>query len=331
MTMKNWNSIFIFLFLLNLNIFGQNCISGYVHIEHPKKWEQQVYLSQIELEESTNTYNTTTIASTPLTEEGFFAFDQNLFTSKEHIYKIQLNPISAEEKNKLSNKIKNFQLFILSKKDTIHFTKGETMFGEYTTSNSADLEWQKLKKFEAKYENLTDDFDPRQYLIETKGYVKDSLQILLVKLIGIKKLDDQNLLEKDAKANPEYYLSFLKELKSSELDPSTYAYLENKLNFITREIVTHKYKVSLWVNGIAFFVIVILVLITIKSWKKLKPHKAIPLSKQEKTIKNLIISGKSNKEIANELFISLSTVKTHITNIYSKLNISSRQDLLLKK
>ncbi len=331
MTMKNWNSIFIFLFLLNLNVFGQNCISGYVHIEHPKKWEQQVYLSQIELEESTNTYNTTTIASTPLTEEGFFAFDQNLFTSKEHIYKIQLNPISAEEKNKLSNKIKNFQLFILSKKDTIHFTKGETMFGEYTTSNSADLEWQKLKKFEAKYENLTDDFDPRQYLIETKGYVKDSLQILLVKLIGIKKLDDQNLLEKDAKANPEYYLSFLKELKSSELDPSTYAYLENKLNFITREIVTHKYKVSLWVNGIAFFVIVILVLITIKSWKKLKPPKAIPLSKQEKTIKNLIISGKSNKEIANELFISLSTVKTHITNIYSKLNISSRQDLLLKK
>lgn len=331
MTMKNRNSIFVFLFLLNITLFGQNCISGYVQIEHPEKWEQQVYLSQIQLEENTNTYNTTTIASTSLTEEGFFAFDQNVFTSKDHIYKIQLNPISSEEKNKLSNTVKNFRLFILSKKDTIHFTKGEMMFGDYTTSNTADLEWQKLKKFEAKYENLTDDFDPKQYLIETKGYVKDSLQILLVKLIGIKKLDDQNLLEKDAKANPEYYLSFLKELKSSELDPSTYAYLENKLNFITREIVNHKYKISLWINGIAFFVIVLLVLITIKSWQKSKVTKAIPLSKQEKAVKNLIISGKSNKEIANELFISLSTVKTHITNIYSKLNISSRHDLLLKK
>ncbi|WP_305000508.1 response regulator transcription factor [Aquimarina sp. AU58] len=329
--MRKKNSLLIILLFFFSSIFGQNCVSGYIHIEHSEKWEQQVYLSQIELEENTNTYHTTTIASTPLTEEGFFAFDQDLFTSKERIYKIQLNPISAEEKNKLSNKIKNFQLFILSKKDTIHFTKGETMFGKYTTSNSADLEWQKLKKFEAKYENLTDDFDPKQYLIETKGYVKDSLQILLVKLIGIKKLDDQNLLEKDAKANPEYYLSFLKELKSSELDPSTYAYLENKLNFITREIVNHKYKVSLWVNGIAFLVIVVLVLIAIKLWKKSKTPKAIPLSKQEKAIKNLIISGKSNKEIANELFISLSTVKTHITNIYSKLNISSRQDLLLKK
>ncbi|WP_304528989.1 response regulator transcription factor [Aquimarina sp. MAR_2010_214] len=329
--MKNWSNIFVFLFLLNINLFGQDGISGYVHIEDPQRWGQTVYLSQIQLEENTNTYNTTTIASTLLTKDGFFAFDKNLFTSKDHIYKVQLNPISAEEKNKLSDKIKNFQLFILSKKDTIHFTKGERMFGEYTTNNTADLEWQKLKQFEAKYENLTDDFDPRQYLIETKGYVKDSLQILLVKLIGIKKLDDQNLLEKDAKANPEYYLSFLKELKSSELDPSTYAYLENKLNFITQEIVNHKYKVSLWVNGATSLVIILLIGFILKSRRTKKVLAPIPLSKQEKAVKNLIISGKSNKEIANELFISLSTVKTHITNIYSKLNISSRQDLLLKK
>lgn len=331
MTMKDWSSIFVFLFLLNTSLFGQNCVSGYVKLQDPKQGKQKVYLSQIQLEENTSRYTTTTVASTLLSEDGFFAFDQNLFTSKNHIYKIQLGPILSEEKNKLYNKVKDFRLFILSKKDTIHFTKGEMIFGEYTTNNIADLEWRKLKKFEAKYENLTDNFNPKQYLIETKGYVKDSLQILLVKLIGIKKLDDQNLLEKDAKANPEYYISFLKELKSSELDPSTYAYLENKLNFITQEIVNQKYQVSLWINGIAFFVIVLLLLITIKSWKKLKTAKAIPLSKQEKAVKNLIISGKSNKEIANELFISLSTVKTHITNIYSKLNISSRQDLLLKK
>jgi len=44
----------------------------------------------------------------------------------------------------------------------------------------------------------------------------------------------------------------------------------------------------------------------------------------------LILQGKSNKEIANELFISLSTVKTHITNIYNKLKVSSRQELLRK-
>ena len=222
-------------------------------------------------------------------------------------------------------------MFILSKNDTIFFNKGIRLFERHTSNSNANREWKKLKDFEARYENLTFDFDPKQYLIETKGYVKDSLQILLVKLIGIKKLDDQNLLEKDVRKNPEYYTSLLKELKSSELDPSTYIYLENKLRFIDQKIVSKKYNISIWINGIAFLIIIVLSFIYIRSVKKQKKTKKTPLSNQEKVIKDLIISGKSNKEIANELFISLSTVKTHITNIYNKLNISNRQDLLLKK
>ncbi|PIB28277.1 hypothetical protein BFP75_06120 [Maribacter sp. 4G9] len=54
------------------------------------------------------------------------------------------------------------------------------------------------------------------------------------------------------------------------------------------------------------------------------------LSKQERNIRYLILEGKSNKEIANELFISLSTVKSHISNIYSKLRVSDRRELLQK-
>ena len=44
-------------------------------------------------------------------------------------------------------------------------------------------------------------------------------------------------------------------------------------------------------------------------------------------IQEKIAEGKSNKEIASELFISLSTVKTHINNLYKKLDVSSRDDL----
>ena len=35
----------------------------------------------------------------------------------------------------------------------------------------------------------------------------------------------------------------------------------------------------------------------------------------------------SNKAIADALFISVSTVKTHINNIYAKLDISSRKEV----
>jgi len=39
-------------------------------------------------------------------------------------------------------------------------------------------------------------------------------------------------------------------------------------------------------------------------------------------------NGKSNDEISKELFISSNTVKTHIRNIYSKLEVHSKPDLI---
>jgi len=52
------------------------------------------------------------------------------------------------------------------------------------------------------------------------------------------------------------------------------------------------------------------------------------LSEREWTIVSLIEKGMTNKEIGGELHISLSTVKTHVNNIFKKLSINSRSDLL---
>ncbi len=38
----------------------------------------------------------------------------------------------------------------------------------------------------------------------------------------------------------------------------------------------------------------------------------------------LIAQGKSNQEIADELFITLKTVKTHVSNILAKLDVDDR-------
>lgn len=48
------------------------------------------------------------------------------------------------------------------------------------------------------------------------------------------------------------------------------------------------------------------------------------LTKKEKIVLSYIESGYSNKEIAAELTISIGTVKTHINNIYRKLNVHNR-------
>lgn len=51
------------------------------------------------------------------------------------------------------------------------------------------------------------------------------------------------------------------------------------------------------------------------------------LTKRQKEVYNLIISGKTNKEIISELFIEHSTLKSHINQIYKKLNIKNRNEL----
>ncbi|QLY82362.1 hypothetical protein HZF06_14280 [Clostridium intestinale] len=50
----------------------------------------------------------------------------------------------------------------------------------------------------------------------------------------------------------------------------------------------------------------------------------IILSQREIDVLKEIAKGSTNKEIGENLFISISTVKTHIINIYGKLQVSNR-------
>ena len=54
------------------------------------------------------------------------------------------------------------------------------------------------------------------------------------------------------------------------------------------------------------------------------------LTERQREVYDLIISGKTNKEIMTELFIEQSTLKTHINQIYKKMDIKSRRELKLK-
>jgi len=53
------------------------------------------------------------------------------------------------------------------------------------------------------------------------------------------------------------------------------------------------------------------------------------LTPREMEILALIAEGKSNKEIAAELFISVNTVKVHVSNIFQKIEVSSRTEATL--
>ena len=52
------------------------------------------------------------------------------------------------------------------------------------------------------------------------------------------------------------------------------------------------------------------------------------ISRRELDVLNLIYRGATNQEIAEELFISENTVKKHVNNIFKKLSVSTRVDLM---
>jgi DNA-binding CsgD family transcriptional regulator len=55
-----------------------------------------------------------------------------------------------------------------------------------------------------------------------------------------------------------------------------------------------------------------------------------PLSERELEVLALLASGRTNAEIARDLFVALGTVKSHVNNIYRKLGASNRAEAVSK-
>jgi DNA-binding CsgD family transcriptional regulator len=61
-----------------------------------------------------------------------------------------------------------------------------------------------------------------------------------------------------------------------------------------------------------------------------KEIEKLGLSKREMDVLTLMATGLSNDEIANKLFVSLNTVKTHSSNIFMKLEVKRRTQAVEK-
>ena len=73
------------------------------------------------------------------------------------------------------------------------------------------------------------------------------------------------------------------------------------------------------------------------SSSKINKHLTDPLSEREFEVIELVYAGKTNQQICDLLFISMNTVKRHVTNAYFKLDVNTRasaisalRDLMLK-
>lgn len=314
-------SLSFLFFFYSLGVCAQAAISGNIKrdsLDLPAK----VYLTKLHVDHIRDLKFAEPVAWAPVREDGSFSFDRKHIANKDAVYHMYVKRVQAA----LNDTIAAGASFILSKSDQMKFLGNGAPLSEYTTTNEADKEWKRLLAYEAELLQARVEGNVGQERM--KNYAKDSLRILMVKLIGIKQLQEKELLEQDIGKNPDYYLALLTELRESDMPPENYLFLEKRLAYLTQGDLEKKYARSKTVNYILAILVVGLFFLIVFRRKHTSPVEA--LSRQERNIHRLIVEGKTNKEIANELYISISTVKTHITNIYQKLKVSNRQELVRK-
>lgn len=129
------------------------------------------------------------------------------------------------------------------------------------------------------------------------------------------------------------------DIKKRELYKKADIYIKSIIGVIISAAIlflfSYKYKD---LQGVPYLCIIyllqcILGIVCIKEVKKEKKPEEEKIQLQcltprEKEVVDYICTGLSNKEIAEKLFISANTVKNHVYNIYKKLNVKNKVDLI---
>jgi DNA-binding CsgD family transcriptional regulator len=320
--------------------YGQYSISGY--LDTPEK-NKRVYLCLLQFNE-VNALDPDQILTSTVTDSlGYFSFEGSLLSDKHALYRIYANldeDVEGVQKYDIED-LKNFHNFIFSNTDTIVFKKNKKLwFSSYDNTNTIDKEWRTHNSYAQKLHSEFLDLNNEkiikqttdQFLRELKSFVlkKESHPLTTIILLGSLP---KSAIKKDLGDNPEFYVNLLGQL-NDYYNSSSYAlqyrgFLDDLYRSEPKEELTFFKKLSyalgflclLFLGGIVFLVI------KLNHARTLQQNPIdFSLTSQEEKVADLMIDNKSNKEIASELFISLNTVKTHIRNLYGKLEVSNRTE-----
>jgi DNA-binding CsgD family transcriptional regulator len=315
--------IFFIMFCLgtlgSIQGISQQCIEGFIIQTY-----RQQYFSIGLLGMSESKDDSIFLEVSSLDRFGYFTFSCNF---KRYPYYRLVISDELSDSSKYQNLLEDCALpiFLLKNEGELDFSKDSCLSTDLSLNVNAFHEWKRFIKFQARTKSAENDSSLRS---NTRDFIKDSIEILLVKLFGTRTLNEKNLLSVDIKENPFYYEGFLNELKDSSIEPMYYLFLETEILKSRNEILTSKFQLSLWANILLIFALILALMFIVKRIIKDRKNPNSLLSFQENKIKELIMAGKSNKQIGAELYISVNTVKTHISNIYQKLGIRSRKDLI---
>lgn len=330
-------TITLLLLIASLQTWATTQITG--NINYNSQWEPKIYLSLINSFDDLNTMSYDfLIAETEIDSSGYFSFDNLELPLGDRIYRLHIckkgDPVSTII---IGGKEENFIHFVtqdgmditikpLGKKVLI---KTASIAGHNANNSLQSLE--KIKEILLSPPALPSAQNRKmiqQKALKSFKEIADTSTHGIIQLLALYYIAD--------------YFGFTNNLKFltnkskqiSELDSANPYYLSFKdvLEFIkyqTKEINSVK---NSWLLILIALLVVVFGLYFIFGKSKPSNDEKNDLEKtlsiQERKVLDLLKQGKSNKEIADELHIEVSTVKSHLNKIYQRLGVKSRKEIV---
>ncbi|MEL6916684.1 MAG: helix-turn-helix transcriptional regulator [Bacteroidota bacterium] len=338
------------LFMLFVSLgYGQYHYKGKLKKHNGNK---TVYLSVVnDYRRISKIYVEHIISSTQTDSLGIFQFKGDNLPMGNGMYRIHTDGCTGAEMHfdQFSGNCDNSKsvLFIANNKDTVSFPTtmtNETLCSITSTNDKSDVF---LKIDELKNRMLFDFSDFRSEAnraVNSEKWFKtfqeygESLdeplaEIYIYDFLSDKRNETFQYYLEDL-VNNDYYHKLLLKLKKAHPNARFTQLYE-------AEITSDKYLASLQNNTGNFrwdFLLVAVLILSLignvylvmrqgKTSQANKKQTLLELTQQERKILELILQHKTNKEIASKIFVSVSTVKTHINSLYKKLKVSSREEL----
>ncbi len=301
-------------------------ITGKISLD--SSWKRVVYLSLIpNFSERYTLSNKYVIDKARVDEDGNFSFGSTYFPKEDALFRMHITKKGDPAATLiLGGPNENFCFLIANRNTPINITNNAQQPGIKDfkiTGYGPNQSVAAIIRWAAVFDSV--DFAPSTFkadLIadaynEKMRQIADTSQHPLVALFALYQSD----FEQNHNEIALYYNGFREKWKDEK---STY-FAEFNSHFKSPAATERNY---LLIYCMGCFVLGLAVAYVVFFYKKQQKHPLENLSVQEKKIYNLLKEGKSNKEISEEFSIGLSTVKSHVSSILSKMNVKSRKDLM---
>jgi DNA-binding CsgD family transcriptional regulator len=327
---------------------AQYSFSGYIN---PEELENSVYLSIVEdYRKMSGIYSEQIIAKTTADKTGFFEFKGDMLDVENRIYRIHIDRCSDMQQgaNHFNGQCNDSEalLFIAKNTDTLKlpFSFGNQVFCRVESNNPKANAFVKIDSLKNDMRFAYGEFRSEanrklnnKKWFKTLQHFGEALNEPIAELYIYSYLSDRssdlhNYYVEDLKTNV-YYDNLKARLNTRYPDASYTKQYTNELEADRYMLAANDGDSNLvwsfYLYAILGFSAILNVFFFYRTWKqkqsKIGALKA-KLSKQEQVVLDHILQDKTNKDIAESLFLSVSTVKSHTNNIYKKLNVQSRDD-----